>query len=85
MKKATRRVVLFLFGIVFIENCAVLARRWFRYERGRDLYQNASELVDMPDLTDAEPVPLAPLPPDVSFDEQPDPEPVEVPATPVDP
>lgn len=85
MKKAARRVVLFLFGIVFIVNCAVLVRQWHHYEQGRDLYENAAELVDMPDLTNVEPVPLAPLPPEVSSGNQPALEPAEVPATPVDP
>jgi len=69
-RKAVRRVLLVLLGMVFLGSSALLTSRLVQYQEGEEAYAEAEELVELPDLTEIatepvqEPEPVAPKTPE---------------------
>lgn len=73
MKANTRKVAMLLTGVIFVGSCGMLIRQLFQYQQGGRIYDGAAQLVEMPDLTEVQSVPAAPLPSEV-ISEEPSPE-----------
>jgi len=58
-----RKAVLFFVGIVFAVGCGMLVHQLLHYRLGQADYDEAVQLVELPDLSRVETVPLAELPP----------------------
>ena len=59
MKRGVRRGLMLVLGLVFLGSAWMLIREFRQYRQGEETYQEAEELVQLPDLSQVEPLPSA--------------------------
>ncbi len=66
-----RRALIIIFGLIFVISLTGLLTNLLAYRQGEQIYQEAANLVKLPDLTNITPVPAITEQPNVSKPEQP--------------
>ena len=59
MKRGVRRGLMLVLGLVFLGSAWMLIQEFRQYRQGEETYQEAEELVQLPDLSQVEPLPDA--------------------------